>query len=35
MAPVSQPVIAVNVEDYMQGGADGSEGWIVDEASLG
>ena len=35
MAPASEPVIAVNVEDYMQGGADGSEGWIVDETSLG
>ena len=36
MAPASDPVIAVDVEDYMEKrGGDGPEGWIVDEASLG
>jgi hypothetical protein len=35
MAPVSAPVIEVNVEDYMEKGSDGSEGWIVDQAGLG
>jgi len=28
-------VIDVNVEDYMEAGADGSEAWIVDDTSLG
>jgi Fe-S-cluster-containing dehydrogenase component len=32
MAPASEPVIAVDVEDYLEKGADGPEGWIVDEA---
>jgi len=35
MAPASEPVIDVNVEDYMEAGADGSEAWIVDDTSLG
>jgi len=35
MAPASEPVIAVNVEDYMERGDDGPEGWIVDETRLG
>jgi len=36
MAPASDPVIAVDVEDYMEKrGGDGPEGWIVDETSLG
>jgi Fe-S-cluster-containing dehydrogenase component len=34
MAPASDPVIAVDVEDYMEKGPDGREGWIIDEASL-
>jgi hypothetical protein len=33
MTPVSEPVIAVNVEDYMEK-PDGSEAWIVDDAGL-
>jgi len=35
MAPASAPVIAVNVEDYMEKGPDESEGWILDDAGLG
>jgi len=35
MTPAEAPVIAVDVEDYMERHADGPEGWIVDEASLG
>jgi Fe-S-cluster-containing dehydrogenase component len=34
MAPASDPVIAMDVADYMEREADGREGWIVDEASL-
>jgi Fe-S-cluster-containing dehydrogenase component len=34
MTPPEQPVIAIDVEDYMERGSDGREGWIVDEASL-
>jgi hypothetical protein len=34
MMPASEPVVAVNVEDYMER-ADESEGWLVDDASLG
>ena len=33
MTPVSEPVIAINVEDYMEK-PDGSEAWIVDDAGL-
>jgi Fe-S-cluster-containing dehydrogenase component len=35
MVPVSAPVIAIDVEDYMEGHADGPEEWIVDETGLG
>jgi len=35
MTPPEQPVIAIDVEDYMERGSDGPEGWIVDETSLG
>jgi Fe-S-cluster-containing dehydrogenase component len=35
MAPAGEPVIAVDVADYMEKDDDGREGWIVDEASLG
>jgi Fe-S-cluster-containing dehydrogenase component len=35
MAPAGQPVIAVDVEDYMWKGSDATEGWIVDETALG
>ena len=35
MTPVSDPVIAVNVEDYMEKPPDGSEAWLVDSAALG
>ena len=35
MAPAGEPVLAVNVEDYMEKGSDGPEGWIVDDAGLG
>jgi Fe-S-cluster-containing dehydrogenase component len=35
MTPAASPVIAVDVEDYMEEHADGPEGWIVDETSLG
>src|SRR3954447_8091596 len=34
MAPASDPVIAMDVADYMEREADGHEGWIVDETSL-
>jgi len=34
MAPASDPVIAMDVADYMEREADGREGWIVDETSL-
>jgi Fe-S-cluster-containing dehydrogenase component len=34
MTPPEQPVITIDVEDYMERGSDGHEGWIVDEASL-
>ena len=34
MTPPEQPVIAIDVEDYMEKGSDGPEGWIVDETSL-
>jgi Fe-S-cluster-containing dehydrogenase component len=35
MAPVGEPVVAVDVVDYMWKDADGQEGWIVDDAALG
>jgi Fe-S-cluster-containing dehydrogenase component len=35
MAPANAPVIEVNVEDYMEKPSNGSEAWIVDDASLG
>ena len=35
MAPASEPVLEVNVEDYMEAGTDGSEAWIVDDPGLG
>ena len=35
MTPPSEPVLEVNVEDYMEAEADGSQAWIVDDASLG
>jgi Fe-S-cluster-containing dehydrogenase component len=35
MAPVSEPVIVVDVEDYMEKQPDDFQGWIIDEASLG
>jgi Fe-S-cluster-containing dehydrogenase component len=35
MAPPGEPVIMVNVEDYMEKDTDGTEGWIIDEAALG
>jgi Fe-S-cluster-containing dehydrogenase component len=35
MMPASEPIIAVDVEDYMERGADGPEGWISDEAGVG
>jgi len=31
----SAPVVAVNVEDYMERHTDGSETWLVDDAGLG
>ena len=34
MTPPEQPVIAIDVEDYMERGSNGPEGWIVDETSL-
>ncbi|CAN5503296.1 hypothetical protein BH23ACI1_BH23ACI1_29560 [soil metagenome] len=34
MAPPGEPVIMVNVEDYMEKDTDGTEGWIIDEAAL-
>ena len=33
MTPVTEPVMAINVEDYMEQ-PDGSEAWIVDDAGL-
>jgi Fe-S-cluster-containing dehydrogenase component len=35
MAPAGEPVIAVDVVDYMWKDADGDEGWIVEPAALG
>ena len=35
MTAASAPVLAADVEDYMQKGPDGHEDWIIDEASLG
>jgi Fe-S-cluster-containing dehydrogenase component len=35
MTPVDHPVIDVDVEDYMENSADGSEAWLVDDAGLG
>ena len=35
MAPVGEPVIAVDVVDYMWKDADGQKGWIVNDAALG
>jgi Fe-S-cluster-containing dehydrogenase component len=35
MLPASEPVVVVDVEDYMKRGTDGPEGWLVDDASLG
>ena len=32
MTPVAQPVLAVDVEDYLWKDCDGDEGWIVDKA---
>ena len=34
-AGVGSRSIAVDVEDYMERGPDGPEGWIVDDAGLG
>ena len=35
MAPVGEPVIAVDVVDYMWKDADGQQTWIVEDAALG
>jgi Fe-S-cluster-containing dehydrogenase component len=35
MLPVGEPVVAVDVVDYMWKDGDGQEGWIVEEAALG
>jgi Fe-S-cluster-containing dehydrogenase component len=35
MTPVEHPVIDIDVEDYMEKSADGSEAWLVDDAGLG
>jgi Fe-S-cluster-containing dehydrogenase component len=34
MAPLGEPVVAVDVEDYMERDTHGTEGWIIDEAAL-
>jgi Fe-S-cluster-containing dehydrogenase component len=35
MAPAGEPVVAVDVVDYLWKDADEQEGWIVDETALG
>ncbi len=35
MAPVGEPAIRVDVEDYMWKDGDASEQWLIDEAALG
>lgn len=35
MAPPGEPVVIVDVEDYLWKGADGQEAWIVVDAALG
>jgi Fe-S-cluster-containing dehydrogenase component len=34
MAPAGDPVVAVDVEDYMEKGSDGSEAWIAGETGM-
>ena len=34
MTPVTDRVLGVDVEDYLWRGSDGSEGWIVDQATV-
>jgi Fe-S-cluster-containing dehydrogenase component len=35
MTAVSEPVLTIDVEDYMERGSDGPEAWIVAEGGLG
>jgi len=35
MMPASEPVVIVDVADYMRRGSDGPEGWLVDDSGLG